>query len=429
MKPRNLAEEKVQEFLGTIFNSGLKDNPFLYWLTIGLVILACCLLSYFIVRCILIRIIHSALKKTKNKWDDVLLKKKVFVPLALLVPALVFNYLGNSIPDFPQFLLKLVYPFVLLDIAFVFDRLLSAGLEIYNMYPMSHRWPIKGYVQILKLFLYLAVSIVIICYFLGQSPWALLSGLGAMTALLLLIFKDTILSFVAGIQIVANDLIRVGDWIEVPQFNADGDVIEIALYTVKVQNWDKTITVIPTYKLISNSFKNWRGMKQAGARRIKRAILIDQTSVRFCDREMIERFKKIQILRDYVEQKEKELEQYNTQHNIDEKVEVNGRRMTNLGTFRAYLTKYLMNNPKLRKDMTLMVRQLAPTPQGIPLEIYAFSNDTNWVNYESIQADIFDHVLACVPHFDLRIFQRPTGQDIKSIAASEEVAEKSPHKS
>ncbi|NPA95072.1 MAG: mechanosensitive ion channel [Thermodesulfobacteria bacterium] len=416
MKPRNLLEQKVQELLAAIFNSGLKDSPTLYWLTISLFILACCLISYFIVRYIIIRLIHAALRKTRNKWDDVLLKNKVFVPLALLVPALVFNYLGNSIPDFPDTLLKLVYPFVVLDIAFIFDRLLSAGLEIYNMHPMSKRWPIKGYIQILKLFLYLAVSIVIICYFLGQSPWALLSGLGAMTALLLLVFKDTILSFVAGIQIVANDLVRVGDWIEVPQFNADGDVIEIALYTIRVQNWDKTITVIPTYKLISNSFKNWRGMKMAGARRIKRSILIDQTSVRFCDKEMIERFKKIQIIRDYIEEKEKELEIYNRQHNIDENVVVNGRRMTNLGVFRAYLTRYLKNNPKLRKDMTLMVRQLAPTHQGLPLEIYAFSGDINWTNYESIQSDIFDHVIACVPQFDLRIYQRPTGHDIKSIS-------------
>ncbi len=417
MKPRNLLESKIQELLGLLFNSGLKHNPALYWSAVTLIIFACCFLSYLAVRYILIRIIHSALKKTKNKWDDVLIKKKVFVPLALLVPAIIFNYLGKSIPDFPQFLLKLVYPFVLIDIAFVFDRVLSAGLEIYNMYPMSHRWPIKGYIQILKLFLYIAVGIVVICYLLGQSPWALLSGLGAMTALLLLIFKDTILSFVAGIQIVANDLIRVGDWIEVPQFNADGDVIEIALYTIKVQNWDKTVTVIPTYKLIENSFKNWRGMILSGGRRIKRAVLIDQTSVRFCDPPMIEKFKQIQILKDYIEQKEQELERYNKEHNIDDKVLVNGRRMTNLGTFRAYLTRYLKNNPRLRKDMTLMVRQLAPTPEGIPLEIYCFSNDINWVNYESIQADIFDHVLACVPQFELRIFQRPTGHDIKSISS------------
>ncbi len=416
MKPGNIFEEKVQKILGLIFNSHLKDSPVLYWLAISTIILVSCLVSYLVVRYLIIRLIHAALKRTRNKWDDVLIKNKVFVPLALLVPAIVFNYLGRSIPGFPDLLLRLVYPFVLIDMAFIFDRSLSAALEIYNMYPMSHRWPIKGYIQIIKLFLYLAVTIIIVCYLLGQSPWALLSGLGAMTALLLLIFKDTILSFVAGIQIVANDLIRVGDWIEVPQFNADGDVIEIALYTVKVQNWDKTITVIPTYKLISGSFKNWRGMRLARARRIKRAILIDQTSVRFCDSEMIERFKKIQILREYVEQKEEELKRYNQEHNIDENVLVNGRRMTNLGTFRAYLTRYLKNNPKLRKDMTLMVRQLAPTPEGIPLEIYAFSNDINWVNYESIQADIFDHVLACVPEFHLRIFQRPSGHDIKDLA-------------
>ena len=415
MKVNMEVNKQVHNFLLKIINSFVNGNPYVYWLIISALIFVSCLVSYLVVRFLIIRFIHAALRKTKNKWDDVLIKRKVFIPLALLAPAIIFNYIARLVPGFPQPLLKLVYPFVVIDIAFVIDRLLSAALDIYNMHPISLRWPVKGYVQIVKLVLFLSVGIIVICYFLGISPVGFLSGIGAMTALLLLIFKDTILSFVASIQIVTNDLVRVGDWIEMPQCNADGDVIEIALYTVKVQNWDKTITTIPTHKLIQDSFKNWRGMKIARARRIKRAILIDQTSVHFLDKATINKLKKIQLLRDYIEKKEKELEEYNKMHNIDDSVLVNGRRMTNLGTFRAYLTQYLKNHPKLRKDLTFMVRQLTPTSEGLPLEIYAFSSDTNWVNYEGIQADIFDHILACIPEFGLRVYQKPSGHDLQKL--------------
>ncbi len=405
--------EVLNKWLSNIishFNSG---NQYIYWLLISLLIAFCCLISYLIVRYFVIKFIHAAVKRTRNKWDDILIEKKVFVPLALLAPAICFNYVAQLVPNFPKVILNLVYPFVLLDIALFVDRLFSAALKIYDRTPASKRWPIKGYVQLIKLIIFLAVAVSIICFFLGVSPWALLSGLGAMTAVLLLVFKDTILSFVASVQIVSNDLIRVGDWIQVPKFEADGDVIEIALYTIKVQNWNKTITVIPTHKLIENSFINWRGMKQAGGRRIKRAILIDQRSVRFLEKEQIERLRKIQILKKYIDEKERELAEYNRVHNIDDSVLVNGRRMTNLGTFRAYLNEYLRQHPKLRKDMTMMVRQLSPTPDGIPLEIYCFSRDTQWVNYEGIQADIFDHILASIPEFGLRVYQRPSGYDLE----------------
>jgi miniconductance mechanosensitive channel len=250
---------------------------------------------------------------------------------------------------------------------------------------------------------------------LDQSPWLLISGLGAVTAVLLLIFKDTILSFLASLHIVMYDLVRVGDWIEMPKYDADGDVIDIALHTVKVQNWDKTITTIPTYKLIEDSFKNWRGMQESGGRRIKRHLLIDQKSVKFCDEEMVERFKKIQLLSPYLNQKKEEIEVFNKEHNIDTSVLINGRRMTNLGTFRAYVTAYLKGNELISKDMTFLVRQLQPTPEGLPLEIYVFSRDTAWANYEAIQADIFDHLLAAISFFDLRVFQRPSGYDLEMI--------------
>jgi len=239
-----------------------------------------------------------------------------------------------------------------------------------------------------------------------------------MTAVILLIFRDTILSFVASLQISSNDLVRVGDWIESPTFGADGSVLDIALHTVTVQNWDKTFTIIPTHKLIDESFKNWRGMQLSGGRRIKRAVYIDISSIRFCDADMVERFKRMHLITEYVQRKQEELKRHNQEHNIDESVLVNGRRMTNVGTFRAYIDAYLKNHPLIHKDMTFLVRQLAPGPTGLPIEIYVFTTDTAWANYEAIQSDIFDHILAVVPQFDLRVFQEPTGQDFKQLVAA-----------
>ena len=393
------------------------QNPLVYWAVIASVLIFVMWLSYAATRYLAVKFVHAALRRTRNKWDDILVEKNVFVPFALLAPAIVFNYAGRLIPGFPPILLKLAFPFVLLSVVLVVDRLLSVALELYNRKPMARRWPIKGYVQVVKLLVYLAAGIIAVCRLIDESPWGLLSGLGAVTALIILVFKDTILSFVASVQLLSNDLLRVGDWIQMPKFNADGDVMEIALYSVKVQNWDKTITTIPTRKFMEESFKNWRGMKQSGGRRIKRSIFIDQFSVRFCDESMLEKYRKIHLLKDYINAKEKELKEYNAIHDIDDSVVVNGRRLTNLGTFRAYLVEYLRRNPNIRKDMTLIVRQLSPTPDGLPLEIYVFSRHTEWAVYEAIQSDIFDHVLACVQEFDLRVCQRPSGYDIKNLVA------------
>jgi len=236
-----------------------------------------------------------------------------------------------------------------------------------------------------------------------------------MTAVLMLIFKDSILGLVAGVQLSFNDMVRIGDWIEMPNFGADGDVMDITLNTVKVQNWDKTISTIPAYAMISNSFKNWRGMSESGGRRIKRSLSIDMNSIRFCTAEMIERFKKIQYITEYIEKKSIELESYNKEYNIDDSTLVNGRRLTNVGTFRAYIQAYLKNHPMIHKDMTFLVRQLKPTETGLPIEIYVFSTDQNWVNYEGIQADIFDHLLAILPAFDLRVHQTPTVDDVAAL--------------
>jgi miniconductance mechanosensitive channel len=300
--------------------------------------------------------------------------------------------------------------------------LLASGMfltslgNLYTTFEFSKGRPIKGYIQITKLLVYITAGILIVTSLMDKSPIGLLSGFGAMTAVVLLIFRDTILSFTASLQITSNDLVRVGDWIESPKYGADGSVVDIALHTVKIQNWDKTYSIIPTHKLLEEGFKNWSGMQASGGRRIKRAVHVDLGSIRFCDHEMVERFKNFSLIKEYVENKEKELGEYNREHGIDTGVLVNGRRMTNIGTFRAYIHAYLRNNEKIRDDMTFLVRQLPPGPNGLPIEIYVFSADTVWANYEAIQADIFDHILAVVPQFELRVFQYPTGRDFEKMA-------------
>ena len=270
--------------------------------------------------------------------------------------------------------------------------------------------------QVIKIILVFVIGITVISFVVDKDPSKLLAGLGAMTAVLMLIFKDAILGLVAGIQLSANNMVHLGDWIEMPKYGADGDVIDISLTTVKVQNWDKTISMVPAYALVSDTFKNWRGMSESGGRRIKRSVNIDMSTIRFCDEAMLDKFRKFQYITEYIDSKKRELSEFNTAAQVDDSELVNGRRMTNIGTLRAYIIAYLKNNPKIHKDMTFLVRQLQPTTEGLPLEIYVFSNDTAWVNYEGIQADIFDHILAVVPEFGLRVFQNPTGSDFKLLA-------------
>ena len=287
--------------------------------------------------------------------------------------------------------------------------------DIYYKSQYSNRFNIKSYIQILKLFVNIFGIITIIALLTGKSPVYFLSGLGALTAVLMLVFKDTILSLVSSIQISSNDLFKIGDWVEAPQFGADGDVIDIALHSVKIQNWDKTVSIIPTHKLTDSSFKNWRGMSDSGGRRIKRSIKIDMNSIKFCDNSMIKRFKKFKVISSYVNQKLSEIEKHNIDNNINEEGLINGRSLTNIGTFRAYVEGYLRNHASIHNEMTFLVRQLSPEADGLPIEIYVFSNDTNWVNYESIQSNIFDHLLAILSEFDLKVFQNPTGNDFRKI--------------
>ncbi|OQX70639.1 MAG: mechanosensitive ion channel protein MscS [Candidatus Cloacimonas sp. 4484_275] len=368
-------------------------------------------LVHIILRKIILNLFEKFSRKTKTKWDDMLVKHKVFRKLLVIIPLLMFYYFSFLFPSVQEFVRRISLSLTVLFGLFAFSAFLNALNDIYLMTKHSGSRPIKGYLQIISIFFFIMGAIVIIGILLGKSPWLLVSGLGAMTAVILLIFKDTILSFVASLQISFNDLIKIGDWLSVPQYNADGTVIDVALHSIKIQNWDKTITTIPTHKLVEDSFKNWRGMEIAGGRRIKRAVYIDIASIKFCDDKLLKRFEKYHLISDYIKFKVKEIEEYNKKNKIDTSILINGRRLTNIGTFRAYISAYLQNHPKIRKDMTFLIRQLPPGPTGLPLEIYVFTSDIVWANYEAIQADIFDHILAAVPEFDLRVFQNPTGYD------------------
>lgn len=357
-------------------------------------------------------ILGKAIKRTSSKWDDVFFEKKVFSRMSHLAPVIVIFWFGRALmSEYPK-LIEGIYMFtnvyIIIVVTMVFFAIINAVGTIYESYDISRSKPIKGFLQILKIFIGFLVAILILAMIMGRSPLYYLTGLGAASAILLLIFKDTILNFVGGVQVTANNMVQIGDWIEMPKYGADGDVIEINLYTVVVQNWDRTITTIPTYALISDSFKNWRGMVQSGGRRIKRSINIDARSIKICDEEMIQKFEKVYLLKDYLKQKKEEIARYNQEHDFDESLAVNGRRLTNIGTFRAYIKNYLANHPNIHKEMIFMVRQMAPSEKGIPLEIYAFTNDIAWVNYESIQSDIFDHILSRISFFELKVFQDPS---------------------
>ncbi|MDX9731947.1 MAG: mechanosensitive ion channel [Bdellovibrionales bacterium] len=350
-------------------------------------------------------------------WIGAFLEDSRYIFWICLLPVLVFFAHGiQLIPELPPLATVVLERSTLVLVVIASLMTLSNGLRIaeslYRRHEIAKSRPIKGYLQTIMIVAYLLGFIGIVAIIIDRSPLLLLSGLGALTAVLLLVFKDSILSLVAGVQLTANDLIRVGDWIEMPQFGADGDVVEIALHSVKVQNWDRTITVIPAHKFLENSFKNWRGMAESGGRRIKRSITIDVNSIRFLTEDDIESFSKMRLLKEYLQQKRDEV----SKHNSGLAAELhqrpsNLRRLTNVGTFRAYITQYLKEHPLVHKDRTFLVRQLAPGPEGLPIEIYVFATDIRWEFYESIQADIFDHLLAVMPEFDLRFYQHPSGMD------------------
>ncbi len=386
--------------------------------TVILVTLGVAILADYIVKRIIINGIKRVAKRTKNTWDDIFVERKVFNRLAHLAPAIIIYYSLQHMFEaegLVLFLGNLIQSYMVLVVLLVIDAVLNSMHEIYRTLPISDGRNIKGYIQVVKIVFYFIGVIMIISIFSGATPKILLGGLGAMAAVLILVFKDTILGFVASIQLSANKMVNVGDWISMPDYNADGDVIDISLNTVKVQNWDKTIATIPTYALVSDSFNNWKGMEDSGGRRIKRSLNIDMKSVGFLDSEQIEKFRKYHLLKDYISATEKEITDYNKANKLDGDTVTNGRKMTNLGTFRVYLENYLHKHPKINQDMTFLVRHLQPSEKGIPMEIYVFCNDQAWANYEAIQADIFDHVLAVLPEFGLQVFQNPTGDDFNKL--------------
>ena len=389
------------------------------------VVLMVGIMGYFISKSVMRIIITRIVERTKTRRDDIVLEKNFFNRLPLLVPALVIQFfvpvIFREYAQMAALIGRVVNIYFIIAAVLVADALINAFTGIYRTFKVAREIPLTGFVQVIKIILYFLGVIFVISVVFNRAPLLLFSGLGAMTAVLMLIFKDPILGFVAGIQLISNRMLKQGDWIEMPKYGADGDVIDITLTTVKVRNWDKTITTIPTYALISDSFKNWRGMQESGGRRIKRAIHIDMSTIRFCTPEMVARLSGIKSIKDYLNRKNVEIEQYNTGLGTGADHPVNFRRLTNIGTFRAYVAAYLQSHPMINTEMTFLVRQLAPGADGLPLEIYVFCKDKAWAAYEAVMADIFDHLLAILPEFELRVFQHPSGSDFQNLASANSV--------
>lgn len=410
---RELISGWLENIIGVPGNTG-----FVIAAVIGVILIAA--LSYLLTKLVLLRVAKALIARTTTRWDDLLVDHDVLRRVSRLAPLLVVYWLSplafESVPLLSEAALRIAGSAMVVIGALALSSVLDVIGAIYGTFEVSRHTPIKGFVQVSKVILFGLGGVVVLAILLDKTPVYLLSGLGALTAVLLIVFKDPILGLVGGIQLSANKMVAIGDWIEMPTHAADGEVVEIALTTVKVRNWDKTITTVPTYDLVTHPFRNWRSMQESGGRRIKRAVHIDVTTIRFCDSAMLERFSKIRYIAEYLECKQEEIARHNESIGAPGDSLVNGRRLTNVGTFRAYLFAYLRNHPNIRQDMTFLVRQLEPGEHGLPIEVYVFTDTTEWADYEAIQSDIFDHVLAAVPAFDLRVFQRPSSADVGAIA-------------
>lgn len=417
LKLVNLLFDKTGKAKDFDFGENLAVSAIMF---VGLLIVAAFI--YILVRRVIVGVFNKLVKITANDWDDELMNSRIFRWLSLLAPILVLWHGAPKVFHAPELetvgdVIRVVCEvltvvMVLLSI----NSLLNVIERIYRRYEMSRELPVKSFFQVVKIVLTLIGVIFIISTVAGKSPVLIFSGLGAMTAVLMLIFKDSILGLVAGIQLSANRMVARGDWIEMPKFGADGEVLEVALTTVKVKNWDKTITTVPTYALISDSFKNWRGMSKSGVRRIKRSIHIDMNTVKFLDAEMLEKMRHVSLLEDYLKEKEADIAAWNTERGVDASDLINARAMTNVGTFRAYVNEYLKNHPKISNKETLLVRQLQPSENGLPIEVYVFSSDNRWIEYEGIQSDIFDHLMAVMREFGLGVYQNPSGANLEQLA-------------
>ncbi len=400
--------------MDTLANFGLKENMVLlvYGITL-IIILAIGFAVRALLNFIIVRVVKRTTKRTNSKWGEILLRKKTFHRITYIVFPIVIKSFFNTFPEQSDFWKTLIDLLSTIVAVVAVSALINAADEIYRSYEISRIKPIRGILQVAKVILYVVAGVILISQLMGKSPLVLLSGLGAMTAVLTLVFKDAILGFVAGIQLSSNNMLHIGDWIEMPGHSANGTVIELSLTTVKVENFDQTITTVPAYSLVSEPFINWRSMQNSGARQIKRSIYIDAAKIKPCDEEMLERLSKIHLLKDHMQNKQIEISKDNAQHGYDLSVSVNGRRLTNIGVFRAYMLAYIKHHPGIKKDMIMMVRQLSSNGTGVPLEVYAFANTVNFAEYEMIQSDIFDHLYSIVDEFGLSVFQQPSGSDIR----------------
>lgn len=394
------------------FNS----NPLLFILIKGIVIFFGAIIIYLTIHKILNTLIRKIVTKTKTEFDDILLNEKLLRRLSYILPIIFLQQFVFFNSEIDASLDNVLEATVALFIILIINSLLESFVEIISKFEKFKKRPLKSYSQVVKIVISIIGAILIFGIITGQNFWSLFAGLGAISAVLLLVFKDTIMAFVASIQIASYDLVKVGDWIEIPSLGVDGDVMDMALHTIKVRNFDKTITTVPTNKLIEQSFKNWRGMQETGSRRIKRAIHIDLSSIKFLTDEMLNRFDKFQLISEYLKDKKNEVKNDNSEKGVDTSELVNGRRLTNVGTFREYLKAYLHNRTDVNDNLTFLIRQLSPGAEGLPIEIYIFAKTTAWVEYEEIQSDIFDHIMAIVPEFELKIFQNPTGNDFKKLS-------------
>ncbi|MCK9460573.1 MAG: mechanosensitive ion channel family protein [Proteobacteria bacterium] len=376
----------------------------LAWVGVAVALVLLSLLTYWFGRGVIGRILAFVIRRTETQWDDALLRRRLFVRLSHLGPAFVLFACAPLLPPADRVLERAAIVYFMAIGLLASLSFLDAAVDIYATYPVSKQRPIKGLVEIVKILLILFIGVLALAVILDRSPWIVLSGLGAMTAVLLIVFKDSLLGFVAGVQLTVNDMVAIGDWIEMPKYGADGEVVDLTLHTVKVRNWDMTITTVPSYALVSDSFKNWRGMARAGARRIKRAVHLDLASVRFCTSEMIDRYAKEPILAEGMAE-------------LKRAAVAQNRPITNVGVFRAYVEAFLRAHPRVNREMTLIVRELDPGPNGLPLELYCFAADPKWASYEAVQADLVDHIVAKAPEFDLRVFQLPSGADLEKLAA------------
>ena len=407
--------EKIFGWCYPLFRKMHMSDTFASYLSLVVNIVVLCFLAYWIYiifRLVLVTTMAIVAQKTKTKFDDLLVSNKVAKYIAHLIP-LLFIY--KSVPVILDAYVywetifgKLVGIYIVMLVLWIIRTVFNTLRDYLKQKPEYSDKPIDSYIQVIMIILWMIGVFVIISELFNIKPNTLFATFGAISALIILIFRDTILGFVASVQVSLNDMVRIGDWITFDKFGADGDVIEINLATVKVRNFDNTTTTIPTYSMISDSFRNWRGMLNSDGRRIKRHILIKAKSIRFLNEQELENLKKIQLISEYIETRQNEIDLFNTRNSVDKSIPVNGRNLTNFGLFRKYITQYLENYPSLNTDMLLLCRQLQPTPQGIPLEIYTFTKDKRFENYEYIMADIFDHVFAAIPYFDLEVFELPS---------------------